>query len=135
MTHWSEEREGDADWVYVNLGSLRSGSVEKLADEGLLTSAEETKSSTAIEEKALDSATLARGREIKGAPWYEEMIEGSELGRIKRKRGGHDSADGRSKVTWEVVEYNNTETGDTSTSTGKRKLDRIGMEGDLEMRE
>lgn len=134
MTHWSEEREGDADWVYVNLGSLRSGSVEKLADEGFLTSADDNKDSTTIEEKALDRTVALEGREIQGAPWYEEMIEGSELGRIKRRRGGQSSADGRSKVEWEVVEFS-SEPGDSGTSTGKRKLDQVGKEGDVEMRE
>ncbi|KAL8688151.1 MAG: hypothetical protein Q9218_005865 [Villophora microphyllina] len=56
------------------------------------------------------------------------MIEGSELGRIKRQRGGQSSADGRSKVEWEVVEFS-SEPADVGTNTGKRKLDQVGREG------
>ncbi|KAL8827848.1 MAG: hypothetical protein Q9170_006848 [Blastenia crenularia] len=134
LTHWSEESNDDADWVYVNLGSLRNGSVEKLADEGLLASTDETKDSSTAAEKSLDRSTRSEGREIQGAPWYEEMIEGSELGRIKRKRGGRSSADGRSKVEWEVVEFT-SESGDAGPSSGKRKIDQVGKGEDVEMRE
>ncbi|KAL8938783.1 MAG: hypothetical protein Q9216_003705 [Gyalolechia sp. 2 TL-2023] len=131
LTHWSEESEVDADWVYVNLGSLRSGSVERLADEGLLSTADDTDDSTATKEKALDRRTVSEGKEVSGAPWYEELIEGSELGRLKRKRAGKSSVDGRTKVEWEVVEFT-SEPGDAGTSTGKRKLDQVGKE-DVDM--
>lgn len=134
MTHWSEEREADANWVYVNFGSLKSESVEKLVDEGLLDTADDNEESTVTEGKALDPTTISEGREVSGAPWYEELIEGSELGRLKRKRGGQSSADGRSKVEWEVVEFT-SEPGDIGTNPGKRKLDQVGKEGDVEMRE
>lgn len=102
-------------------------------DEGLLDSSDETEESTATKEKAHDRTITSEGREISGTPWYEELIEGSELGRMKRKRGGNTSVDGRSKIEWEVVEFT-TEPGDVGTSTGKRKLDQIGK-GDVEMRE
>ncbi|KAI4166910.1 MAG: hypothetical protein LQ343_007647 [Gyalolechia ehrenbergii] len=134
LTHWSEESEADADWVYVNLGSLRSGSVEKLVDEGLLDTADDTNASTANKQKALYRTTTSEETEVSGAPWYEELIEGSELGRLKRKRGAKSSADGRSRVEWEVVEFT-SEPGDPGTSTGKRKLDQVGKERDVEMRE
>ena len=39
-----------------------------------------------------------------GIPYFEEMIENSRLGRIKRQKGGHTSADGRATVHWEVIE-------------------------------
>jgi hypothetical protein len=32
------------------------------------------------------------------------MVEGSRLGRIKRQKGAHTSADGARTVQWEVVE-------------------------------
>ncbi|KAL8934720.1 MAG: hypothetical protein Q9211_005080 [Gyalolechia sp. 1 TL-2023] len=124
LTHWSDESEADAEWVYVNLGSLRRGSVEKLADEGML---------NAVDDSNERSTTTSEAR-VSGAPWYEELIEGSELARLKRKRGGKSSADGRSKVEWEVVEVT-SELGDPGTSTGKRKLDQVGKEGDIEMRD
>lgn len=93
MTHWNEE---GADWVHVNLGSLKSESVEKLVDEGLF-------------ESSKDTDRHPEGREIQGVSWFEEMIEGSKLGRIKQK------GDGRSKVEWEVVEFS------SEPNTGKRR--------------
>jgi hypothetical protein len=40
----------------------------------------------------------------RGMPYFEEMVENSRLGRIKRQKGGHTSADGRTKVQWEILE-------------------------------
>lgn len=120
--------------MHVNLGSLRNESIEKLADEGLLTGLEDKHESMATGERVIDHTTTSEGRVIRGVSWFEEMIEGSELGRIERQRGGQSSADGKSKVEWEVVEFTN-ESGDSGSSTGKRKLDQVGNKGDTEMRE
>ncbi|KAL8706082.1 MAG: hypothetical protein Q9201_000847 [Fulgogasparrea decipioides] len=133
LTHWSEEHAGDAEWVHVNVGSLKRESIEKLSDEGLLTGSDDAPNTTTPEKKAIDRTETSTGREIQGLPWFEEMIEGSELGRIKRRRGGQSSADGRSTVEWEVVEFS-SEPGDTGANTGKRKLDQVG-EGDVVMKE
>lgn len=135
MTHWTEEKEGEADWILVNLGSLSNRSIEKLSDEGLLYSDDDSQSSNAAVAATgypSDFSTLPNERKIRGAPWFEEMVEGSRLGRIKRRRGGQTSADGKSKVEWEVVEFT-TEPGDGERGTGKRKLDQVGKEGDVEM--
>ena len=40
----------------------------------------------------------------RGIPYFEEMVENSRLGRIKRQKAGHTSRDGRTTVQWEVVE-------------------------------
>ncbi|KAL8804262.1 MAG: hypothetical protein Q9200_005896 [Gallowayella weberi] len=133
LTHWSEAGEGDADWVHVNLASLRSESVERLADEGLLATPIRTVASH-DQGTALDRTSTSEGREIHGAPWFQEMIEGSELGRIKRQRGGHTSGDGRKSVEWEVVEFS-SEPKENGNNTGKRKLDQVGKGKDIEMRE
>lgn len=66
------------------------------------------------------------GRETTGIPWFDTMLEGSRLsGRIKTTKGSRQSADGTTRVEWEVVEY----TDDTSqpgtpasANNGKRKL-------------
>lgn len=114
------------------MGSLLQESVEKLADEGLLSSVHDTQENTAGE-RALKGIEATEGRKIRGVPWFEEMIEGSELGRIRRRRGVQSSADGKSNVEWEVVEFT-SEPGDTTGNTGKRKLDEVGKEGDVEMK-
>ncbi|KAL8680514.1 MAG: hypothetical protein Q9186_003313 [Xanthomendoza sp. 1 TL-2023] len=133
LTHWSEDGEGDADWVHVNLASLRSKSVEKLAEEGLLATTVRAVASH-DDGKVLDRTSISDGREIQGPPWFQEMIEGSELGRIKHQRGGQISADGRNRVEWEVVEFS-SEPKENGNNTGKRKLDQVGKEKDIEMRE
>ena len=52
---------------------------------------------------------------VNGIPWFEEMIEGSRLGRFGRRRrgmGGH--ADSPLQVEWEVSEWHeNQQTDDT----------------------
>jgi hypothetical protein len=58
----------------------------------------------------VDEPVEARTREVsgrmqnRGMPYFEEMVENSRLGRIKRQKGGHTSRDGRMMVQWEVVE-------------------------------
>jgi hypothetical protein len=48
--------------------------------------------------------TVAHSMQGRGMPYFEEMVENSRLGRIKRQMGGHTSADGTRTVQWEVVE-------------------------------
>ena len=55
----------------------------------------------------------------RGAPWFEEMVENTGLGRFKQQRGGHASRDGSVKVEWEVVEW--TEGDDEAASPAKRQ--------------
>lgn len=56
------------------------------------------------------SDTAATHRmQSRGIPYFEEMVENSRLGRIKRQKGGQTSQDGRRTFQWEVVEIDNTE--------------------------
>lgn len=66
-------------------------------------------------------------------PWFEEMVEGSELGRVKRRRGGETSSDGKTTVEWEVVEIGGEEEGE-ATSTPKHKISKIDAGDDVHMR-
>nr|POE79810.1 hypothetical protein CFP56_07876 [Quercus suber] len=40
----------------------------------------------------------------RGLPGFEETIESSPVGRIRRRRGGHASGNGRVRIEWEIVE-------------------------------
>ncbi|EME82872.1 uncharacterized protein MYCFIDRAFT_203430 [Pseudocercospora fijiensis CIRAD86] len=53
----------------------------------------------------------------RGVPYFEEMIEHSRLGRIKRQRGGEISRDGTSSVQWEIVEIGGEEPTPNATAT------------------
>lgn len=67
-----------------------------------------------------------------GIPWFEEMIEGSKLGRIMRKRRGFGVSDDQSTtIEWEISEWHGSgsDTGramsESSGGTGKRKVDEM----------
>ena len=137
ISHWSEETPEEAEFIFVNLGSLKNESVEKLEEAGILSEASTEEGQDRIDTGGIsrEVADPAHGqaREVRGNPWFEEMIEGSELGRIKRRRGGESSADGKTTVEWEVVEYE-TESGDIAGSGApKRKIGNLN-DDDVDMR-
>lgn len=73
----------------------------------------------------------------RGAPWFEEIVQNTGLGRLKQQRGGH-SGNGV-HVEWEVVEW--TEEGDDAddegqhgTTSTKRKIGDIEAAEDTDMR-
>ena len=136
ISHWSEETPEEAEWIYVNIGSLRRDSIERLEDAGLLLGVESGgkergQTATGATKRV---ANLGQGREVRGTPWFEEMIQGSELGRIKRRRGGETSSDGHTKVEWEITEFESGEGDVAAASTGKRKLGSLDHGDDVEMR-
>jgi hypothetical protein len=64
-----------------------------------------------------------------GIPWFEEMIEGSRLGRIMTSRRGIGVSDDQSTTfEWEISEWHSgSDTGrtpsDSTAGTSKRKVD------------
>ena len=122
LSSWNESTHREADWIRVNVGSLRNESVHRLKQ-----SLEDLKSperGPEFSQGALQTPSNSSDRQVMGNPWFEEIVEGSELGRIRRRRGGQTSADGRSKVEWEVVEVGEDEEESLPTST-KRKLNAM----------
>ena len=120
----------------MNIESLRRDSRERLEDAGLLPglgSGDKELEQTAIG-SSRQVANSGQGREVRGTPWFEEMIQGSELGRIKRRRGGETSSDGRTIVEWEISEYESSEGDTAAASSGKRKLGSLDTGEDVEMR-
>lgn len=99
----------------VALESLKRESVELLYELGVLTDGEEEEGGRDdAESDEADEGSVAvaeRGRKTvvtrhtggEGAPWFEEMIEDSALGRIRRTHGG-SREDGGLRVEWSVVE-------------------------------
>ena len=110
--------------------------MERLEDAGLLPGPRSESKETAQTDTAgsRQVADLGQGREIRGTPWFEEMIQGSQLGRIKRRRGGETSSDGHTKVEWEITEYESSEGDVGNASTAKRKLGSLDTGDDVEMR-
>lgn len=71
-----------------------------------------------------------------GIPWFEEMIQGSQLGRVGQSRRGMGvSNDGSTSIEWEVSEWHDDGTGGSpdfesesgpAGASGKRKIEEIG---------
>lgn len=129
ISHWSEQPPEEAEYLFVNIGSLEDESVEKLEDAGVFSEAGEvevrpsTDGQTTPHEMAVP--TRGQSREVRGNPWFEEMIQGSTLGRIKRRRGGETSADGKTTVEWEVVELGDDNGDLEGAPAPKRKIDNL----------
>lgn len=123
--------------MLVNLNSLKRESVEKLEDAGLLSSAEHAEDGNdqgaRDQTRAKFATTGGEGREVRGTPWFEELIEGSELGRLRRRRGGGRSSDGKTIVEYEVTEFTSGNGDGVMTGTGKRKIGTLGGGDDVEM--
>ncbi|MCJ1281060.1 hypothetical protein MMC26_000378 [Xylographa opegraphella] len=136
LTAWNEESREEAEMLSVNLASLRSDSIDILADTGVLPSA--TPEGEGEDHGRLESMMLQdHATRRKGQPWFEEIIEGSELGRLTRRRGGETSLDGKTRVEWEIVEFNNDDGTDFSEGgigTAKRKHDELAGGEDVAMR-
>ncbi|OJI97101.1 hypothetical protein ASPVEDRAFT_67896 [Aspergillus versicolor CBS 583.65] len=149
LTYWSEHPRDEADFMSVTIGSLYGEDQRLLEDLELLPQWEESESpgSTAEEEEptssevpvSKSSSTLVVPPDIStsdiarnyrhgttdGIPWFEEMIEGSGLGKLmKRRRGAGVSDDQSTTIEWEVSEWTSTGSKSESSSAhtaGKRK--------------
>ncbi|OBT99475.1 hypothetical protein VE01_02863 [Pseudogymnoascus verrucosus] len=126
LAMWSEAPKGEGEYISLALGSLDGGDLHDLGELGLLPQEEAEKRLSVPSEEPV--ATRAAPRVGEGLPWFEAMIEGSALGRVKVRRGLEEK-DGR-RVEWEVVEW--TEGGEEAEADssagevaagGKRKLE------------
>jgi hypothetical protein len=70
-----------------------------------------------------------------GLTWFEEMLDGSRLGRVQNtRRGAGVTNDGSTRVEWEISEYfdDGSEQPPTPTSS-KRKIDDVAQDDDVRM--
>lgn len=127
LTYWTEESQEEAEFLSISVGSLLGDHQRALEDLQLLPedSEEEDEPSAATEDSTLMptqgssssvvvpsfgespeiSRTLRSGT-LNGIPWFEEMVEGSRLGRLMRsKRGKGVSDDNTASFEWEVSEW------------------------------
>jgi hypothetical protein len=142
LSFWTEQTKEQADFVCVSLNSLEDESIQKLGNMGILPSIQDSDEEERENQGAI-TAAQSGNREIRGQPWFEEILEGSELGKLRRRRGGKVSADGSSSVEWEIVEYDGTpgtNTPDTgrdasgSAAPNKRKHEEVAGVNDMEMK-
>ena len=143
LTAWNEGTSEHSGLIDVTLGSLRGESLERLEDLGFASdSGDEEGEREAGEDESVGGAEAMQGPSSKvllhrmhhrGMPYFEERVENSRLGRIRRRTGRTVSNDGRTTVEWEVTEIDsNVERppgevhtrADTSTPSKRAKLDQ-----------
>lgn len=76
--------------------------------------------------RANPTRTVARSEpQARGAPWFEEIVRNTSLGRFRQQRGGH--SDSGVQVEWEVTEWTGgDENGESGSATpSKRKIGDI----------
>jgi hypothetical protein len=136
LSYWSEEPRSEAEFIHVTLGSLRGEDLRDLEELGLIPENEEPeilKKQPAAAENTM--AALTEMRESTGVPWFDKLVDGTRLGKMRRSQGTRLSRDGKVKVEWEIVEWtegdDDTEVEDADAdsaekpSPGKRKLDEM----------
>lgn len=147
LTYWSEEPSSESEYLQVTVGSLRGEDISALEDLDLLPKDTEIGTVTggdAAADAKPDGALASTSRNItrteergttEGLSWFEEMISGSALGRSQTtRRGVGTSADGTTRVEWEVTEIHTGDGDeDSGTGRGKRKIGDLGGPGDVPM--
>jgi hypothetical protein len=136
LSYWSESPPGEAEYISLTLGSLSGNDLRDLDELGLLPKEalgelEDRSNAGAVATTTVvgEEAHHAEGHQL--VPWFESMLQGSSLGRVKRSRGTRQTHDGRVKIEWEIVELlpGDDAIDGEAQAMGKRKL------GDIESQE
>lgn len=129
LTSWHERTREDADFIQLTVGSLLDEDQEALGELGWLpgdSSDEEVagESLPEIHRRVVERFLQPAG--MRGAPWFEEMVEDTRLGKLKRQKGGHVSRGGNVKIEWEVVEWTEGDDADDEAAEGVKGKRKIG---------
>ncbi|KAF2189310.1 hypothetical protein K469DRAFT_748000 [Zopfia rhizophila CBS 207.26] len=134
LTSWHERTCDDADHICLTVGSLLDEDQEMLGQLGWLPTDSSDDEAAVAPREAREVHRYERAPASRGAPWFEELIENTKLGKFKQQRGGHSSRDGSVQVEWEVVEWTEgDDADDEGTTPVKRKIGGVEDE-DAEMR-
>ncbi|EXJ85095.1 hypothetical protein A1O3_05770 [Capronia epimyces CBS 606.96] len=146
LSYWTEQPPAEAEYINITLGSLLSQHLRSLQELDLLPEdlelidvqpAQQGLVQAQTEQAVAslgDSPALTRTRRTGRSgdlSWFEELLEGSRLGRAQNiRRGVGVSADGSTSVEWEISEYiedGSEEPTSAATPTGsKRKIGDVG---------
>ena len=150
LSYWSEQPREEADFLNITLGSLLGEDIRALQELDLLPddvepedvgatganfdgSQEVAAPTTTQQSSALSSRTTRKGRSG-DVDWFEEMLDGSRLGRTqKTRRGMGVSADGSTTVQWEVSEWAEGDSEPTTPFSAKRKIGEVSSD-DINMK-
>jgi hypothetical protein len=127
LAYWSENPQEESEFISLTLGSLGEGDLRDLEEWGVIPG------DAGNELEGIPVADQAAHEDMgEGVPWFESMVSGSRLGKIKRSAGSKRS--GGWSVEWEIVEWTDddgsgrplaqeTEKETADKSAGKRKLE------------
>jgi len=139
LSSWNERTQDEAEHISLTVGSLLDEDQDLLGELGYLPSSSESSDdeSTAAGPSRTNPTrtTVARsGPQSRGAPWFEEIVRNTRLGRFKQQRGGH--TEGGVHVEWEVTEWTEGDDVDDegSATPNKRKIGDIDDAEDTQMR-
>lgn len=127
------------------MGSLLGDDIQALEDLNLLPddtdigalpsgdAAADTNPDSSVASTSNNATRVERYGTSGNLSWFEEMISGSALGRTQKTRRGMGlSADGTTRVEWEVTEIGaGDEDSDSGTGRGKRKIGDVGGHDNL----
>ena len=135
LTSWNERTRDEADHICLTVGSLFDEDQEILGELGYLPSDASDDEVVVVPVKELHAAERALVAPVyRGAPWFEELVENTRLGQLKKQRGGHSTAEGV-KVEWEIVEWTEADDADDESnnkSPTKRKLREYEVDAPME---
>ncbi|KAJ9499435.1 hypothetical protein LTR99_009604 [Exophiala xenobiotica] len=144
LSYWTEQPPSEADFMNIALGSLLGRDIQALQELDLLPEDVQTENVQTPQQPAVQ--TPAKQEQTQGLTrmepsdragslsWFEEMLDGSRLGRTQNvRRGIGVSPDGKTRVEWEISEFLEEGSGEPQTPTGsKRKIGDVADE-DLKM--
>jgi hypothetical protein len=118
----------EADYISVTLGSLSSVDLRDLEEMGLLPA--EALSDAESEKVQIMNAAKAGEEYSTELPWFETLVKGSKLGKMKTARGRKSGGDGKWTVEWEVVEWTAEDEEGNGISPAKRKAGELDEGGE-----
>lgn len=135
LSSWNERTREDAEHICLPVGSLLDEDQELLNALGFF--GESSDEETSVVGEAVRThpgqAIVRAGPQARGAPWFEEIVRNTRLGRIKQQRGGQ--SENGVQVEWEVTEWvegNGDDGMSDLTPPSKRKIGHLDAE-DSEM--
>ncbi|KAI6359864.1 hypothetical protein MCOR25_006909 [Pyricularia grisea] len=127
LSYWSEDPPSEADFIRLTLGSLCHEDLGDLEELGLVPGSDDesseggaaTEHKEDVQGEMEENVDADRGksnnrnntdnglvpRETFGIPWFDSMLAGSRLSRLRTSRISGQTQSGSVKYEWEVVEW------------------------------
>lgn len=134
LSYWTESPSSEASYIALTLGSLTTEDLRDLEELGLLP--EEAVADAETDKQAIGSVGPRAGGQLldddvsEGLPWFDTMVQGSALGKVRRHGERREGKGWR--VEWEIVEWTDgdEEAPGIPSVGGKRKLGDVAADSE-----